>query len=136
MLCAPVTYVADARQTLCFWSFDAADAQPRYVKFATGTPVPVADVSSTETRPVCVPVGICPPQRLLNCERPASRSSLLVTGDDHVPCVIFSRSSHTLPASGDTDPNPPIEPSATQSPPRSRHCSPPFVYAEPVQFFW
>ncbi len=86
--------------------------------------------------PVCAPAGIWPPQRLLNEEKPASRSSLLVIGDDQVDWKIFSRSSHTLPDSGESEPNPPIEPRATQSPPRSRHCSPPCTSAEPVQFFW
>ncbi len=83
---------------------------------------------------ISAPAGALPPQRLLSDDRPASSSSLLVTGDVHDACTIFSRSSHTLPDSGEPLLKPPL--SAIQSSPRWRHCSPPFEYAEPVQFFW
>ena len=46
------------------------------------------------------PPGICPPNRLANCETPSFWSSLFVKGDVQVNCVIFSRLSHTLPACG------------------------------------
>src|SRR6185503_925173 len=136
MLCAPVTYVADARQTLWNCSFDPADDQPRYVKLPTGVPVVGFDTCScTGMKLVSAPPGICPPKRLANCEKPASSSTLLVYGDGQLACVIFSRLSHTFPDSGASAPkNPaPTLPSATQSSPRSRHCVAPFRYAEPLQ---
>jgi hypothetical protein len=73
------------------------------------------------------------PQRLLK-DRPASSRSLLVTAELQLAWTIFSRSSHTLPDSGEPELKPPL--SAIQLSPRSRHCSPPFEYDEPVQFFW
>src|SRR5437870_682582 len=137
MLCAPVTYVAEARHTLWNCSFDPADAQPRYVKGVTGTP-PSTLSSCTGMKLVSAPPGIMPPNRLANCENPASKSSLLVKGDDQVACVIFSRSSHTLPDSGASAPKKPapVLPSAIQSSPRSRHCVAPFAYAEPLHTCW
>ena len=73
-----------------------------------------------------------PPHLLLNDEKPASNSMRFVTGDVHVACVIFSRSGHMLPDSGDV-----VEvPSAIQSSPRSRHRSPVLTSADPVQFAW
>src|SRR5438874_4954418 len=134
MLCAPVTYVADARQTLWNCSLLAAEDQPRYVKLPTGTP-PSTLCSWTGMKLVSAPPGIWPPNRLANCEKPASNSNLLVIGDDHVNWVIFSRSSQTLPDSGASAPKkpPPVLPSAVQSSPRSRHCVAPFAYDEPLQ---
>src|SRR5215475_13695376 len=137
MLWAPVTYVADARQTVWNCSLDAADDQPRYVKLPTGTP-PSVLCSCTGMKSVSAPPGICPPNRLANCENPASNRSLLVNGDDQLNCVIFSRSSHTLPDSGASAPKNPAPrlPSAVQSSPRSRHCVAPFAYAEPLHTCW
>ena len=48
----------------------------------------------------------------------------LVIGELQLPWMIFSRSSHTLPDSGEPALKPPL--SAIQSSPRSRHWSPPF----------
>src|SRR5688572_32161495 len=74
--------------------------------------------------------------RLLKDERPASRSSLFVTVEVQVAWTIFSRSSQTwLPASGEFEPKPPMAPSATQSSPLRRHCSPSSVNDDPEQFF-
>src|SRR3954463_14977157 len=103
----------------CCWLFEAADAQPRYVKFGVGTPAAVL-CSVTATRPVAAPGGTYPPHLLLNEETPASSSSRLVTGDVHVPCVIFSRSGHMLADSGEVV----GVPRPIQSSPRSRHALP------------
>src|SRR4051812_39793666 len=99
MLCAPGTYDIEARQTLWNCSFDAADAPPRYVKLSPGACVSAFETCSwTGIRSVSAPPGICPPKRLANCEKPSSYSKRLVAGEDQVAWVIFSRSSHTLPA--------------------------------------
>ena len=78
----------------------------------------------TGMKSISAPPGFWPPQRLLNDETPASSSSLSVTGELQLPCTIFSRSSHTLPDSGEPALKPPF--SAIQSSPRSRHCLAPF----------
>src|SRR5688572_19453002 len=73
-----------------------------------------------------------PPHLLLNDEAPASNSRRFVAGDVQVACVIFSRSGHMFPDSGDV-----VEvPRAIQSSPRSRQPSPVFTSVEPVQFAW
>jgi hypothetical protein len=69
---------------------------------------------------------------LLNDETPASNSRRFVIGDDHVACVIFSRSGHMLPDSGDVV----VVPRAIQSSPRSRQPSPVLTSADPVQLAW
>src|SRR4029079_13785933 len=106
-------------------------AQPRYVKLGTGTPAAVL-CSVTATRPVVAPGGTYPPHLLLNDEKPASNKMRFVAGDVHVACVIFSRSGHMLADSGEVV----GVPSAIQLSPRSRHRSPVFTSAEPVQFAW
>src|SRR6187455_499825 len=52
---------------------------------------------------ISAPAGSWPPQRLLNDDTPASINSLLVIGELQLPWMIFSRSSHTLPDSGEAD---------------------------------
>src|SRR6185295_20291783 len=116
---------------LCCWLLEAAVAQPRYVKFGTGTPAAVL-CSVTATRPVCDPGGAYPPHLLLNDEKPASNNTRFVSGDVHVVCVIFSRSGHMLADSGDVV----GVPSAIQLSPRVRHWSLPLTSADPVQFAW
>ena len=61
-----------------------------------------------------------------------------MAGEDQVNWVIFSRLSQTLPDSGANAPKKPAPtlPIATQSSPRSRHCSAPLAYADPLQTFW
>ena len=105
------------------------------MKLATGTPVPTALCSRTGTNGVVssAPGGVWPPQLLTYCEKPASSSRRLVTGDDQLACVIFSRSSHMWAASGAQVPN---APTATQSSPRLRHPPLSFVNAPPWQSFW
>ena len=73
-----------------------------------------------------------PPHLLLNDEKPASNSRRFVAGDDQVACVIFSRSGHMLPDSGDVV----GVPRAIQSSPRSRQRSLVLTSADPVQFAW
>jgi hypothetical protein len=67
---------------------------------------------------------------LLNEEKPASIKMRFVAVDVHVACVIFSRSGHMLPDSGDVV----VLPRAIQSSPRSRHESPVLTSEDPAQF--
>src|SRR5438477_12015072 len=118
---------------LSCWLLGGARAQQRYVKLglAKGTPAAVL-CSVTATSPVSDPAGLYPPHLLLNDEKPASNSMRFVAGDDHVACVIFSRSGHMLPDSGAVV----VLPRAIQSSPRLRQPSPVLTSADPVQLAW
>ena len=103
------------------------------VEDAVGSGTPAAVLCSVmAARPDCEPCGAYPPHRLLNDDTPASNNRRFVAGDDQVPCVIFSRSSHMLADSGEVV----ALPSGIQSSARSRHGLPVFTSAPPAQLLW
>jgi hypothetical protein len=135
MLCAPVTYEADARQVCAPFQWLAQFAE-RYVRFAMLPLFGCADCSVTRIRlRVGLPGWSCGPHRARKVPNPASRRSRLLAVEVQVSCWTRWIEFRYADISGEVvDDNPPRPRTPTTAPDSgcSRQPSAP-KYAAPLQ---